>query len=257
MRLDLLLPGRWRQRTGGHQGWPSACHVCGSWPAAPVCPACVARFAKPQARCPHCAAPCSRGFCTACVTNTPPPDGPARCVAAVDYGYPWDALIANFKFHGQAGWAGPFAELMLRADGASALIQDCDLIAPIPLTPVRLAARGHHAPWELAKAVARLHTAPGFAPARLCADALVRLSDAPPQHRLGRAERLRNLTGAFAVPPERAAALAGRRVLLIDDVTTTGATLLAAARALHAAGAAAVNALVFARTPGPDESLPG
>jgi predicted amidophosphoribosyltransferase len=43
-------------------------------------------------------------------------------------------------------------------------------------------------------------------------------------------------------------------VLLIDDVTTTGATLLAASRALHAAGAASVDALVFARTPAPQEA---
>jgi predicted amidophosphoribosyltransferase len=43
--------------------------------------------------------------------------------------------------------------------------------------------------------------------------------------------------------------LTHRRVLLIDDVMTTGATLTAAARALTMAGAAQVDALVFARTP--------
>ena len=41
----------------------------------------------------------------------------------------------------------------------------------------------------------------------------------------------------------------GRAVVLVDDVMTTGATLQAAAQALTMAGAAEVNALVFARTP--------
>jgi ComF family protein len=190
------------------------------------------------------------------MANPPAADHPERCVAAVDYRYPWEALITAFKFRGQTGWAGPFADLMLRADGACALVHDCDLIVPVPLTAARMAERGHHAPWELAKAVARRHAAKTRATVRLCADALARLSDGPPQHRLGRAERLRNLAGAFAVMPQRATAVSGRRVLLIDDVTTTGATLLAASRALRAAGACGVDALVFARTPAPQEAAP-
>ena len=39
----------------------------------------------------------------------------------------------------------------------------------------------------------------------------------------------------------------GRWVLLIDDVVTTGASLAAGARALEAAGAAAVSAVTVAR----------
>ncbi len=227
--------------------WPSACQVCGQWPATPLCEACIARFAPPSPRCRGCAAPLTAGFCTACAAHPRAPDGPADCVVAVDYGYPWDALIARFKFRGEAGWAGPFAQLMLHAPGARDLLDGCDWVAPVPLTASRLATRGHHPPWELVKALCRGHPRPRSA------DALVRLSDGPPQHRLARAERLRNLAGAFAVPPQRLAAMAGARVLLVDDVTTTGATLVAAAQALHAAGVARVDALVFARTPAPGD----
>ncbi len=166
---------------------------------------------------------------------------------AVDYRYPWDALIARLKFRGEPGWATPFADLMLQTPGARALLDQCDWFAPVPLTPARLAERGHHTPWELVKALVRRHPHPA------CADALARLSDGPAQHRLARAERLRNLASAFVVPPQRLAALAGKRVLLVDDVTTTGATLLAASRALRSAGVSGVDALVFARTPGPED----
>ena len=55
------------------------------------------------------------------------------------------------------------------------------------------------------------------------------------------------MRGAFAVTERERERLAGRRVLLIDDVLTTGATAEEAARALKAAGAAAVDVLTLAR----------
>ena len=80
------------------------------------------------------------------------------------------------------------------------------------------------------------------------ADALVRMVDAPDQHRLPPALRLTNQQGAFATDPAHAARLRDARVVLVDDVRTTGATLEHAALALRQAGCAQVEALVFART---------
>jgi ATP-dependent DNA helicase RecQ len=57
--------------------------------------------------------------------------------------------------------------------------------------------------------------------------------------------RLRDVWGAYAVPPEVASELAGRRVLLIDDLTDTGWTLTVVARLLRAAGAGAVYPFVL------------
>jgi predicted amidophosphoribosyltransferase len=57
--------------------------------------------------------------------------------------------------------------------------------------------------------------------------------------------------GAFQVPDERGASVAGRRLVLIDDVLTSGATVDACARALLRAGAAKVDVLVFARVVDP------
>ncbi len=55
------------------------------------------------------------------------------------------------------------------------------------------------------------------------------------------------MQGAFRVPPEKKAEVAGRRVVLIDDVLTSGATVDNCARALLCTGAAHVDVLVFAR----------
>ena len=68
---------------------------------------------------------------------------------------------------------------------------------------------------------------------------------------LGKAERTLNVQGAFRVPPEGKAEVAGRKLLLVDDVLTSGATVGACARALLRAGAANVDVLVFARVVAP------
>ena len=61
------------------------------------------------------------------------------------------------------------------------------------------------------------------------------------------ADRATNVQGAFQVPDERSAAVAGRRLVLVDDVLTSGATVDTCARALLRAGAVNVDVLVFAR----------
>ena len=225
--------------------WPAVCQVCGRWPTQAVCEACVDRFARTRWRCGVCAVPLGQdsGLCGDCLTR-PTPAPLDRCLAAVDYAYPWDDLIARFKFRDEPGLAGVLAERMLATPGAEDLIAGSDWLVPMPLKPQRLTSRGYNQAWKLVKALrARLSRAPAG-----LADALVRLGDAPDQHSLPREQRLRNLRGAFAAAPQRMAALRGKRVLLVDDVSTTGTTLHSAALALRQAGVVQVHGLVIART---------
>jgi len=166
-----------------------------------------------------------------------------QCVAAVDYGYPWDRLIARFKFQQEVGWSRVWAELMQAAPGARLALASADIIVPVPLTTERMAERGFNQAWEVAR---HLPLRPTQA---LMPDALVRLRATQAQHRLKRDERLANLAGVMTAHPLQSHRLVGRRVLLIDDVSTTGATLQVAGQALLLAGARAVSALVLARTP--------
>jgi len=229
---------------------PSICKVCGSWPSRPVCAACTQRFAAPRLRCVCCAAPMAVDMdrCGSCIARMESP-AVGQCVVAVDYAYPWDRIVAQFKFRQQPGWAQPMAELMLRTPLARQLMSDCNAVVPVPLTPARLATRGYNQSWELVKALHQqaLRTQAQVAPK--LRQALLRTGETPDQHSLSREERMRNLRGVFLANPQALPGLQGAHVLLVDDVTTTGATLQAAGQALLAAGATRVSALVFARTP--------
>ncbi|MGV3572329.1 MAG: phosphoribosyltransferase family protein [Ramlibacter sp.] len=220
---------------------PGRCAICGAWPAQPVCGACIARFAHPQARCRRCALPVPAGVtdCGACLREAPPLDA---CFAAVPYAYPWSGLVARFKFRAEPGWAGTLAGLMARVPGVPAAVAGADFVLPMPLTPSRLAGRGFNQALQLARVLAGR---------RVDAGLLLRLRETASQATLDRAGRRANVRGAFGVDPLRQAQVRGRSVLLVDDVMTSGASLHAAATALRQAGAAQVAAVVLARTDEP------
>lgn len=170
----------------------------------------------------------------------PPPF--ARTVAAVDYAFPWNRLIARLKFHDGVGQARVLAACMatvLQADATTV-----DWLLPVPLSAARARQRGHNQAWELARPLAR-HLG---RTAR--ADLLLRTRDTEPQSDLPRAQRLRNLRGAFAVTPAGRRLLPGQRIALVDDVMTTGSTVGEAAATLLRAGAASVSVWVLARASG-------
>lgn len=229
------------------QALPSRCRICRAWPAQTLCNACVQAFAQPVPRCRRCAIAVPQGVdtCSDCLRQPPAIE---RCVAAVDYTWPWPDCIADFKFRADAGFADALALLMRSTPWAEPLLESCSLVLPMPLSTSRLRERGFNQALELARRLA---------PQRCDATLLMRLppaheaADAPAQHTLSRSERLRNLRGAMLVDPLRANEVRGQQVLLIDDVMTTGASLEAAAQALLQAGAAGVQALVLARTPAP------
>lgn len=243
--LDTIVAQRfltkpWRALAFARSRIPSQCAVCGSWPAQRLCGACVARFGQPRPRCRRCALPLAGAAtqCGHCLLHPPPLDA---CVAAVDYAYPWAGVLAEFKFHGDPGWAAPLAGLLRSTPWAEPLLEAADWLLPIPLASARLGERGFNQAQRLALALDGSKTRD---------DLLLRVRATPDQHALERARRLANLQAAFAVEPLRSQELRGRRVVLVDDVMTTGATLHAAAQALRRAGAEQVGALVFARTDG-------
>lgn len=113
-----------------------------------------------------------------------------------------------------------------------------DALIPVPIHSTRRQERGFNQSLEMARWLG------GRVGVRV-EEGLVRVKPTPPQARLRRSERLRNLRGALALAPGFDPR--GRRLLLCDDVFTTGATADACARVLKNAGAEEVAALTVAR----------
>jgi len=127
----------------------------------------------------------------------------------------------------------------LAAAGAE-LIEECDVIAPVPMHARRLLMRRFNQSAILANELARISD-------RQASPQLIKRTRATrSQVGLTSAERRRNLAGAFTIAPRQRKHITGRNILLVDDVITTGTTLNTCARALRQAGAARVNAVVLA-----------
>ena len=137
---------------------------------------------------------------------------------------------------------GPkFRAGLIQTRAGRELLAGADALIPVPLHWRRLWARRFNQSALLAKAIAE---ETGVA----VADGLLKRVKATAQQvGLSQAERAENVQGAFRVPAERKAEVAGRRLVLIDDVLTSGATSDACARALLRAGAGNVDVVVFAR----------
>ena len=224
--------------------WPTQCEVCRSWTTQALCRGCIDRFALAVPRCSRCGlglgAPTPA--CLQCQQDAPPF---SATVCGLDYGFPWNQLIGAFKFQGRVELAAPLAARLAHALDA-ADVAPPDAVLPVPLTAQRLAERGYNQAWELARRVAATRQLPARS------DVLQRVLHTPRQQaELSRAERRRNVRGAFFVGPALRPQVAGRRLALVDDVMTTGATVREAAGALLRAGAADVQVWVLARTPDP------
>ena len=172
---------------------------------------------------------------SAAAAADPPVYDRARAVARFDATL--RRLVHDLKFHDRHEAVGMLGRLMAHA-GAE-LLDDAEVVVPVPLDRWRLLSRRFNQAGLLARELSRL-TRREYVP-----DARVRVRRTRPQVELTREQRVTNVAGAFRVPAGRSGKIDGRAVLLIDDVITTGATADACARVLKRAGAKRVDVLAL------------
>ncbi len=229
--LDLLLPPccvACGEPVGAHGSVCSRCWAGLDFLAEPCCARCGHPFE-------HDSGPDS--LCGLCL-RAPPVYGRARAALRYDDGS--RPLVLGFKHRDRTELAPALARWMAGGPGG-ALLNEADLLVPVPLHWTRLFARRFNQSAVLARALGRQSSI------EVLPDLLVRTRRTPSQGRLGRDERRRNVRRAFALHPRHAARAEGRRVLLVDDVLTTGATVEACTAVLLAGGAASVDVLTLAR----------
>jgi len=210
-----------------------------------LCPDCLAEHLAPQgAACPGCGArpPAPQALPLTCGACLREPRPWRRLFAAGSYDGRLRELILAYKFEGRLDLGRQLQELLLAAFERGLAdfpeLGGCEFLAPVPLHPRRLLARGYNQSREIARLLAARRALP------IRQEALARVRQTIPQMELGARERVENIRGAFAA---RRDIVEGRCVLLVDDIMTTGATLEECARTLAAAGAARVDVLVLAR----------
>ena len=125
------------------------------------------------------------------------------------------------------------------------VLEDADMLVPVPLARTRLWSRRFNQSALLARMLAHAGNIPDNP------FAVKRIRPTASQVGLSAEQRKANVAGAFRVPEHQGAAIAGRNILLIDDVITTGATANACAKALKRAGAERVDVLALARVVDP------
>lgn len=148
-------------------------------------------------------------------------------------------IIQTFKYDFSQGAVKAIDQLIHNSGGhLSAIMTPIDYIISIPLHRRRQSERG----FNQAEIIARLLSKKAKIPLALM---LTRSRATKQQAKLSRAERMKNVEGAFRL--RQPINLSGKVCLVVDDVYTTGSTLQAAASVLRQAGAHEVIGFTLAR----------
>lgn len=182
--------------------------------------------------CPRCGRKIvQEGYCADCKANAPAFDK-ARSVFVYEGSV--TAMVYAFK-NGQKELAEGLAEEALPITERE--FSDADIISFVPMTVSALKKRGYNQSEAFARALSER--------TGIVAEALFeKTRDTPEQKNLTKAEREKNLRGAFRL--KKRALCAGKRILLVDDALTTGATADELSKLLRGAKADKIYLLTIA-----------
>jgi ComF family protein len=206
---------------------PPACAGCGRFGHS-LCEACTAGFRRAESPQDRFAA-ADPGMVVG--------DALVLAVAAFEHEGNLRRALQRLKYGGSARIAPPLARAA--APALEALTGVCGRLplVPVPVHAARERQRGYNQAALLAHALGGAASLPVL-------DLLERRRSTVRQHGLGKAARLHNLRGAFAL---RGGVPAPPQAILVDDILTTSATLEACAQVLRAAGATSVYGFAIAR----------
>ena len=224
---------------------PQVCIFCGSegidHGRYPVCGRCLEGFLPilPPI-CPRCGIPLGASsdshLCGECIQSPPPFE---KAWSLFIFNKNARDLIHLLKFHGNLATLSVVEFLMSERMNLEDLKRDLDVLVPVPMDREGLRRRGYNQALMMAECLSKISSIP------VDRYHLIKSRETQPQVGLTRAQRKRNIQGAFSVADKKS--FRGKAILLMDDVYTTGATVRACSKALLEAGARSVRVLTFAR----------
>jgi ComF family protein len=222
--------------------FPWSCAVCASGfeGPGPLCTNCAQELAKLEQEpcCRICAMtlPMHGSPCPYCMGKGPPHF--ERVARLAPFHGPVRALVHHLKYHRRWGIGEELAHRLLQQETVKSLLQETQLLVPVPLHWKRQVTRGYNQAEVVARRLGSACNIPVARPVR-------RIRNTETQtHMHSHARRTANLHHAFALT--RPDVIAARHVTLIDDVWTTGATMHALAQVLKPAKPASLSAIVLA-----------
>ncbi len=181
--------------------------------------------------------------CTDCTTAFPRKQdrfsiGRYLCYSVCEYNDNIQSIVIGGKKHRDFSKLSFMATEIYDLLRAYGIIDDVDVIIPVPMGRIKRITRGYNHTEKMARHLSYLS---GIETVK----ALCKIKETKEQKTLGRQQRLHNLEGCYRLSEK---AVYGKTVLVIDDVTTTGSTLIEVSNLLKSNGNKVICA-VFARTP--------
>lgn len=222
---------------------PTSCIGCHKFQASRICKKCINLLKLHQInRCMQCALLCEepRTTCANCQNENPPFDT-TNCIDC--YGGLLTNAVHDYKYKHQVAIARGLVDAWLHIYERSNVMNQVDLLLPIPMSIQKLNQRGFNQSWELCKWFSK------ELQIQTSASIIYRHHLDSNQAQATRDERMKRLEKVFYVHPEKINLVKNIRIGLIDDVMTTGATLSTIAKLLKDFGAQSVHNWVILRTP--------
>lgn len=211
---------------------PHACLSCGAEHNRLLCVSCTTALPTVPSRCYRCHAS-TRGYavCRTCARDTPL----KQVIIGTPYRDVAKELLHRAKYERARSGLDEIGEFL--APLARLYLPENALLVPVPTASSRVRQRGYDQADCITRRISLLTSLPW-------SKLLVRRGQV---HQVGsnRAQRIAHVKQAFR--PVNTGRIKGAHIVLVDDVVTTGATLEEAARTLRRAGAAQVDAILFAQ----------
>jgi len=227
--------------------YPASCQVCGKksklWDQN-LCEACLRRMKK---RLPPFCIRCGRQIsgepeleacCIDCKRDELYFD---RALSVFYYDGILKELIHSLKYRKMTSLAKEFVEFTVDFMKGYGVGKQTDLVLSIPMHPARLFRREINPSHILAQNIAKKLRL------EYSGNILKKTKNTPPQSKLPRGERIKNLKHSFSLQKNRATEVKGKNILLVDDLFTTGSTVNECARVLKKALSSYVEVITLAR----------